>query len=378
MKQTADARRCSSATTTTTSAISRPYGSNTRARPARASTTSTPTRSSCSPASAAAEQDEEGRQVRRSPRSRSRSRWPRTAAGVEIRKDGGKWARPDSKYNRRITASTRAMRVTGPAAGHDRLKTTADPTAGGARHDQQLRRRHDALGHLAHRRGELQRLLRGELPEDHPEAGTTSATASRRPIPLGHEHDDRFDVAKEPNEANRFGWIVEIDPFDPAPPEEAHRARPLQARGRHHGVVNKDGRVVVYMGDDERFDYVYKFVTAGTYNPDDRAANLDLLDEGTLYVARYDDDGTRDWLPLVHGGAADRRERLRLQADVVIKTRRAADPLGATKMDRPEDIEPNPKTGKVYLMLTNNTNRKAEQATPPTRAPRTRSATSSR
>jgi secreted PhoX family phosphatase len=119
--------------------------------------------------------------------------------------------------------------------------------------------------------------------------------------------------------------------------------------------VAPDGRVVVYSGDDERFDYMYKFVTTGRFDPNNRAANMDLLDSGTLYVARFRDDGTGDWLPLVggQGGVLSTWSH----AEVLINTRGAADAIGATKMDRPEDIERNPVNGKVYALFTNNTNR---------------------
>jgi len=282
---------------------------------------------------------------------------------VEIRKDSGKWqVVRDGKLNRRITSNTE-MQLAGPAAGHDRLKTNADPSgtkvigtfnncAGGV----------TPWGTYVMAEENIHGYFTGELPEGHKEA----ANYKRLGIPEGAyewgAHYDRFDLAKEPNEPNRFGWIVEVDVNDP---NSVPRKRTAMGRFKHEGaesIVAKDGRVVFYLGDDERFDYAYKFVTTGKFNPDDRAANKDLLDDGTLHVAKFAEDGSVEWMPIVFGqGPLTVENGFASQADVLIETRRAADLLGATKMDRPEDIQPNGANGKVYVMLTNNSKRKAEQ-----------------
>jgi len=279
---------------------------------------------------------------------------------IEVRRRGTDWeiVRP-SPYARRITART-PIAIAGPAAGDAQLRTQDDP---GGR---------EVLG-------TLNNCAMGWTPwgtylaceenfhEYFHHSGTPTRAEKRyaiRRFGLGyrwHEHDARFDAALHPNEPNRFGWVVEFDPYDA---DSTPVKRTALGRFCHESAtvsLAPDGRVAVYSGDDARFEYIYKFVSSGRFDPKAGAANRRLLDEGTLYVARFEASGRGRWLALTLGhNGLEASNGFGSQADILVRAREAADRVGATKMDRPEWIAVHPRTREVYATLTNNSRRGRE------------------
>jgi hypothetical protein len=307
---------------------------------------------------------------------------------VEIFKDGKGWRyNRRSPYGRRITGNTE-IRVSGPAAGDALLKSKKfliTPTASidtGLFNDgytaygtlnncangytpwgTYLTCEENWNGYFANPTGDVVSIpgldQKPEILKGQSRYGISKTGFGYR----WHEVDPRFDASTNPLEPHLFGWVVEIDPYAP---QSTPVKRTALGRFKHESaqvVVDDNNNVAFYMGDDERNEYIYKFVCKRPLNRINRTANQDMLDEGTLYVAKFKDDGTGVWIPLIYGqnGLTD-ENGFRSQAEVLIKTREAGDRVGATMMDRPEWTAVRPRIGRfrqidVYCTLTNNNRR---------------------
>ena len=255
----------------------------------------------------------------------------------------------DSDLNRRVTQNT-PMTIAGPAAGHPLLQTEADPSGT------------TVLGTLNNCGAgktpwgtylTCEENFNGYFGSTDP-AFQPPAEYARYGIGLEGRYayesfDARFDVSQNPNEPNRFGYIVEIDPTDPTSTPIKHTAMGRFKHENAAAVIAPDGRVVVYMGDDERGEFLYKYVSNGTYTPG--GPTTALLDDGQLYVAKFNNDLTGSWVALTPEATGMD------EAQIAIFTRMAASAVGATTMDRPEWVAVNPVAAEGYCCLTNNRNR---------------------
>jgi hypothetical protein len=270
---------------------------------------------------------------------------------VEIAQKGGRWSIvKDSPYNRRITADT-PMAIAGPARGHDLLKTAADSAGTTA---------NGTFNNCGCGRTPWGTYLTCEENFDDyfssSDPGLAPSAALKR-YGVGHVSrnawatvDARFDIAKHPNEPNRFGYVVEVDPLTPTATPQKRTALGRLKHENAEVALAADRRVVVYMGDDERGEFLYRFVSNGRYAAG--GDNGDLLDAGRLYAARFHDGGKGEWIELTPAATG-----MASQAEVCIHTRLAGSKVGATTMDRPEWVAVNPNNPEAYCCLTNNRDR---------------------
>jgi hypothetical protein len=315
---------------------------------------------------------------------------------LEIERTADGWRfKKDSPYNRRITAQT-PVALSGPVRGHDLVRARMSPETGQIGQDGTR-----VLGTLNNCAGgatpwgtylsaeenfdqyfaNFNQQVLSELAIDNPEVKATlersfvglpaselgkslaravgsvggyisDGDSFRRWEKYGRPVDKRFDITQEPHEMVRFGWIVELDPMNP---DDVPKKRTALGRFKHEcaaGARTNDGRLALYSGDDARLEFVYKFVSDDPITSE-TTKDDDVLDRGTLYAARFDADGTGQWLALVHGqNGLDSANGFDSQAEILAAAREAASLAGATPMDRPEDIEP--FNGRVYIALTKN------------------------
>ncbi|WP_418315752.1 PhoX family protein [Piscinibacter sakaiensis] len=313
---------------------------------------------------------------------------------VEVRKTGGKFGYVQSStFNRRITPLT-PIEIGGPVRGHLLLKTAYSPAGTSTRGTINncgtgstpwgtfLTGEENWAGYFT--RSAADNAARGN------DSSVTALNRYGRPQGAASRHGwetsgtaDRFarwNISKTGpstdgsddyrNELNGMGYIVEIDPYDPTAPIFKRSALGRFAHESAAFGIPAVGRpLAVYMGDDSRGEYIYKFVSTANWdaadaNPAARiATGSKYLDSGKLYVAKFNADGSGSWIELTITNptiAAYASYRFTDQADVLVNARLAADAVGATKMDRPEWCAVHPSTGEVYFTLTNNSNRKLE------------------
>ncbi len=271
---------------------------------------------------------------------------------MEIASNEGKWSIvKDSPFNRRITPETE-MDITGPAKGHDLMKTAFDQAG-------------ETVKGTWNNCGNGRTPWGTYLACEENFNGYFSAADEKHEVSAELKRygisskdwgygwasiNERFDISKHPNEANRAGYVVEIDPFNPD-----SKPRKLTALGRfkHENaevVIAANGHVVVYLGDDERGEFLYRYVSDAKYSLN--GDNSSLLENGKLYVAKFSDDLRGEWIELTAATT-----KMASQAEICIHTRQAASAVGATTMDRPEWVAANPKKVEAYVALTNNKNR---------------------
>ena len=270
----------------------------------------------------------------------------------EIEMKDGAW-RPvlDSPFNRRITADT-PMEITGPARGLDLLKTAADPTGTASLGTwNNCGNGNTPWGTYL----TCEENFNGYFSSSDPDYAVSDAM-KRYGVGLkdwGYAWataDERFDISKHPNEPNRAGYVVEIDPLDPG---STPKKRTALGRFKHENaelVIAANGHAVVYMGDDERGEFLYRFVSEGRYV--EGGDNSGLLESGSLSVARFAEDGSGEWLALTPETTG-----MASAAEVAVHARMAGSTVGATTMDRPEWVAAHPARAEVYCCLTNNKNR---------------------
>ena len=273
----------------------------------------------------------------------------------------------NSDMNRRLHGNAAEFEMTGPVAGHPLLRTNADPSG---------RNVIGTFNNCGNGRTPWGTYLTCEENFNgyfSAAEGATQVTKEMKAYGIKLDEDrygwwktvDRFNVAKEPNEPHRFGWIVEIDPYDPS---SKAKKRTALGRIKHENAaltLSKDGHAVVYMGDDERGEFIYKFVSKDTYKEGDRKHNMNLLDDGTLYAARFNDNGSGEWLELTYGkNGLTKANGFESQEYILVYARLAARFVDATTMDRPEWVACHPSSPMVMCTLTNNKYRGVRDSQP--------------